>query len=346
VTRRLLYPLNPLYAAAIAAKYAAYDHGWLKTRRLQWPVISVGNISVGGSGKTPFVICLTKLLMQHGLRVDILSRGYGRNSDRVERVYPGVDPGVDPGGDVERFGDEPLLIAQSTGAPVYVGASRYVAGLLAEKNETGPRIHLLDDGFQHRKLVRDLDVVLVHRSDFSETLLPAGNLREPLSSLKRASAVVLREEDAELEQQLRQRGIDAPVWLIRRTVNVPSDAGKTIAFCGIARPEDFFSSVRASNAEVAAGCAFLDHHRYSDEDLRQLIQRARSVKADSFVTTEKDVVRLSRSQKEQLGAIAPLKLVKLEVRLLDESSVLQLISNLKAQDTLNRPNKAINGNEK
>src|ERR1700759_2858378 len=113
--RPLLLPLTPLYAAGLAIKNVAYDRGILKPRQLQWPVISVGNVSVGGSGKTPFVIALAKLLKQHEVAVDVLSRGYGRSSDVVERV--------DPAGDAQRFGVEPLLIAQSANVPVYVGAS-------------------------------------------------------------------------------------------------------------------------------------------------------------------------------------------------------------------------------
>ena len=115
---------------------------------------------------------------------------------------------VDPEGEAARFGDEPLLIARAAGVPVYVGASRYEAGLLAERDANERGIHLLDDGFQHRRLARDLDIVVLHASDFEETLLPAGRLREPLASLRRASVVVLRAEDRALEAELRKRGID------------------------------------------------------------------------------------------------------------------------------------------
>jgi tetraacyldisaccharide 4'-kinase len=325
--RRLLWPLNPVYATAVAAKNAAYDCEWTKPKRLQWPVISIGNISVGGSGKTPFVIALAKLLMQHGMRVDVLSRGYGRSSDVIEQV--------DPSGDVERFGDEPLLIAQSAGAPVYVGADRYEAGLLAEREGNGPRIHLLDDGFQHRRLARDLDIVLVHRGDFSERLLPAGNLREPIASLRRASLVVLREEDVDLEAQLRKSGIEAPIWRIRRVMHVPPDAGKVVAFGGIARPDEFFSSLRANEVEVAATQPFPDHYCYSDEDMSQLMELAKSTKASSFLTTEKDFVRLSPELKNCLNMVVPLKVAKLEIVFLEESAVLQEIQSRISHPLLN-----------
>jgi tetraacyldisaccharide 4'-kinase len=314
VTRRLLWPLTPLYAAVVAVKNAAYGRGWLKAQQLRRPVISVGNITVGGSGKTPLVIALAELLSQNGWNVDVLSRGYGRSSAATERV--------DPDGSAERFGDEPLLIAQATKAPVYVGASRYAAGLLAEKEQAGPRLHLLDDGFQHRRLARNVDIVVIHRSDFEETLLPAGRLRESLQSLKRASALILRKEDPDLEPQLRKQGIELPIWYIERSIEVPEDTGRALAFCGIAHPDDFFGSLRAAGIEPAATYAFRDHHRYTEADMRQLIQSAQAQSVDSFLTTEKDFVRLSEEQRTALASAAPLKTVRLVVRLRDEAAVL------------------------
>ncbi len=317
--RRVLSPLTPFYASAVAAKNAAFDRGWIEARRLQWPVISVGNISVGGSGKTPFVLALAKLLRQQDIRVDVLSRGYGRSSSAVERV--------DPSGDAERFGDEPF-IARSADVPVYVGASRYVAGLLAERDQTRTGVHLLDDGFQHRKLVRDYDVVLVHRSDFQETLLPAGRLREPIRSLNRSSVLVLREEDRDLEQRLKALGIEKPIWWIQRSIVVPPDVGIVVAFCGIARSDEFFQMLGQHHAEVVATRAFRDHHRYSDDDVRQLIQEAQAHSANSLMTTEKDFVRLSLAQKEMITSIATLEVAKLEARLCDEAAVVHHLETL------------------
>ncbi len=226
----------------LAAKNAAYDRGWVKPQRLAWPVVSVGNLSVGGAGKTPLVIRLAQLLAAEDIPVDVLSRGYGRSGYDVERV--------DAEGEAARFGDEPLLIARATGVPVYVGASRYEAGLLAEHNASSPGLHLLDDGFQHRKLARDLDIVVVHASDFVESLLPAGRLREPLTSLKRASAIVLRSEDRRVEAELRRRGISVPVWIQHRRLAVEF-VTRAVAFCGIARPGGVF--FRAAFAKCRVG---------------------------------------------------------------------------------------------
>src|ERR1700692_3875850 len=175
-------PLTGLYGAASALRNTLFDRGILPSRRLEQPVVSVRNVSVGGSGKTPFVIALGELLQARGIRFDVLTRGYHRKSHGVLVV--------DPDGNAADFGDEPLLIARRLGVPVIVGESRYDAGRIAEQKFQA-QLHILDDGFQHRSLARDFDIVLVMESDFSDTLLPSGRLREQVSSLQRADAIVL-----------------------------------------------------------------------------------------------------------------------------------------------------------
>ncbi|MBV8115339.1 MAG: tetraacyldisaccharide 4'-kinase [Silvibacterium sp.] len=295
----LLTPLVPLYATALAAKNLAYDRALITPKRLQWPVVSIGNLSVGGAGKTPVVICLARLLQTAGHSVDVLSRGYGRSSDEVTRV--------DPDGPASRFGDEPLLIARTTGVPVYVGADRHAAGLLAERSQPMPGIHLLDDGFQHRRLARDVDIVVLHASDFDQHLLPAGRLREPLSALHRAGILILRAEDRHLEAELRRRSITAPIWIQHRRLAMEPTA-RAVAFCAIARPDEFFAAL--TDQELAATSAFRDHHTWSDTDLDALLQLRARHRAESFITTEKDFVRLTPPQRARL---APLHVARLEV---------------------------------
>lgn len=318
--RRLLSLCNPVYAAALAVKNLAYDRKWLRIRRLEWPVVSIGNLSVGGAGKTPVVMALARLLTANGIQADVLSRGYGRESRTVERV--------DPAGDAKQFGDEPLLLAQAAGVPVYVGANRYQAGLVAEREVAGPRIHLLDDGFQHRQLARDMDIVLLHRDDFSQSLLPGGNLREPLSALQRASAVILRQEDAHLEEQLRIHCQKKPIWYVKRTLMVPSGMGKVVAFCGIARPDEFFQALRQLQIEIVEAISFSDHHGYTEQDIRRLVQSISSARGSVFLTTEKDFVRLSRTQQAQLQGVAPVKVARLEAHLQNQEAILSRISQL------------------
>jgi tetraacyldisaccharide 4'-kinase len=273
-------PLSAIFGAGVRLRNALYDRGTLSARRLARPVVSVGNISVGGSGKTPFVIALGELLKQRGIAFDVLSRGYGRNSTEIAVV--------EPGGTAAQFGDEPLLIAQKLGVPVIVGADRYQAGLLAEK-QFPARLHLLDDGFQHRRLHRDFDVVLLPREDFRGSLLPFGRLREPISSLRRADAIVLSEP-------LRIVGVTPEPtpeqWPVRRVVSPPDVRDRMTAFCGIARARQFFTALRELGHDQWGALSFRDHHRYQQADIDRLLRLRSRAGATAFITTEKDLINL------------------------------------------------------
>lgn len=268
-------PVSAIFGAGVALRNALYDRGVFKVRKLARPVVSIGNISVGGSGKTPFVIALGELLKQRGIEFDVLSRGYGRSSTAIAVV--------DPDGTPEQFGDEPLLIARKLRAPVIVGADRYQAGLLAEK-QFSSKLHLLDDGFQHRRLHRDFDIVLLPAEDQRGTLLPMGRLREPLSSLRRADAIVLPDT---AEKPLQAKS----VWRARRQIEI-SAGGRLIAFCGIARPQQFFDALKAAHQEISGTIVFRDHHRYAKRDIERLLALKKQTNASGFVTTEKDAMNL------------------------------------------------------
>lgn len=288
--RPWLAPLVPLYAMGAALRVRG-----LKVRRLGWPVISVGNLSMGGAGKTPLTIALARLLAARGVHVDVLSRGYGRTDSEAVRVRPE--------GTAAEFGDEPLLIARAAEVPVYVASRRYDAGVLAETyadgaelraTSAGPRVraHILDDGFQHRQLMRDVDILLVNREDWSDALLPAGNLREARSAARRASVMAIPVDDAALEGELRAWGWSGPVWRLRRSMNAPQVAGSVLAFCGIARPEQFFAGLEREGMMVAARSVFRDHYRYREADVNALVARARAAGAGALVTTGKDAARM------------------------------------------------------
>ena len=289
-------PLTGIYGAASALRNMLFDHRVLTARRLERPVVSVGNLSVGGSGKTPFVIALGELLKARGIRFDVLSRGYRRKTRGVLVV--------EPDGSASDFGDEPLLIARRLGVPVIVGESRHQAGRLAEKNFES-QLHILDDGFQHRSLARDLDIVLVTGRDFEDRLLPSGRLREPLTSLERADAIVL---PADLK-------IDSPVlrgkvlWRMKRELAVAGAPEAPFVFCGLARPEQFFAQVRAAGILPAAEGVFRDHHAYRRDDIEQLLATRARACAGGFLTTEKDAVNLGSLQAE----LKPLAIAVLRV---------------------------------
>ncbi|MGA3081765.1 MAG: tetraacyldisaccharide 4'-kinase [Terracidiphilus sp.] len=287
--RRLLFPLIPLYRLALAFRELRLRTGLEPVRRLRFPVVSIGNLSTGGSGKTPLTIALAKALSGRGLRVDVLSRGYGRQSQLVAKV--------NPEGTAEEFGDEPLLIARETGVPVFVAPRRYEAGQLAEAalvDSSHPALHLLDDGFQHRQLARAVDILLLDRRDWQDSLLPAGNLREPVRAAHRANVLAIPADEPELEGELRAWGWQGPVWRLRRKMEIPAVDGPVAAFCGIARPEQFFAGLEAIGLEVPMKIAFPDHFFYTRQVLEELIAEAQKKEVTTILTTEKDLAGLGR----------------------------------------------------
>jgi tetraacyldisaccharide 4'-kinase len=329
MNRSWLAPLTPLYAAGLALRNMRFECGWTPAKRLRFPVVSVGNLSTGGAGKTPLAIALAQSLVQRGLRVDVLLRGYGRSGRNPARV--------DPLGAAEEFGDEPLLIAQEAGVPVYVAAERYEAGLLAEAESSLPCIHLLDDGFQHRQLHRDVNILLLNNGDLTDRQLPAGNLREPLRALNRATVLAIPADEPEVECYLRtitpfDRGTDrprwsGPIWRLRRTMDVPEVDGPAAAFCGIARPEPFFAGLAANGVRIAARFAFRDHHRYTPMDLQRIFAAARAAGATALLSTEKDRVRLGKLAAAFPESL-PLKTVRLRVEIEDADAALDGLANL------------------
>lgn len=301
-------PLSTIYGAAVQVRNSLYNRGILKVRRLSGPVISVGNISVGGSGKTPFVILLGGLLQARGIPFDVLSRGYGRKTRGVLAV--------DPNGSPRDFGDEPILIAKRLGCPVIVGESRYEAGQFAE-NKFGPQLHILDDGFQHRSLARDFDIVLLTSEDARDRLLPAGRLREPRSSLRRADAIVLAAESAHPELK-----IDGPcLWHLRRNITITEAPPRPIAFCGIARPQQFVDQLQAAGINPAATKLYRDHHSYTEKDVRDFAALRQQNDAGGFITTEKDAINLG----PLLPSLRPVAIARVVMELLNPADALDTI---------------------
>jgi tetraacyldisaccharide 4'-kinase len=340
--------LAPVYAAALMVRDGLRRMGLLRVRRLAWPVVSVGSLSAGGAGKTPVVIALAVLLRARGWTVDVLSRGYSRTGRGVERVD------LEAADAAARFGDEPVVIARRTGVPVWVGAERFAAGRLAEAAQaeggrllpqtiTPPsaenaegwgtrsggagRVHLLDDGFQHRGLARAVDVVLVTEGDFEDALLPAGNRRERLAALVRADAVVLREAEWE-RVETRVRGLmraGSVLWSVRRELRfAEGGAGASpLAFCAIARAEGFFVMLQEAGCKLAERVAFGDHHAYAMADMERMVVMTKECGATGFLTTEKDAVKLTDAMLQQLRSVGPVCVVGLEARFVDEADVVR-----------------------
>jgi tetraacyldisaccharide 4'-kinase len=181
---------------------------------------------------------------------------------------------------------------------------------------------LLDDGFQHRRLGRNLDVVLLTAEDTRDWLLPAGNLREPLAALRRADVVVVREDERAALAMVDIGATRAEVWVVRRSLKLPvARPKKPVVFCGIARPDGFFAMVREARCVAAGEIAFEDHHAYDPEDIEQLAMAARHAGADGFVTTAKDAVKISAEMRARLEEVGPMVVAELEVQVRDEERV-------------------------
>lgn len=290
-------PLSSLYAAVARYRRRSYAAHPDRRRRLAHPVISIGNLAVGGRAKTPLTATIAATLLAHGERPAILSRGYARRIAGDDTVVV-----RDPAGlraDVDRSGDEPMMLARRLdGVAVVISADRYVAGRLAEE-QFGCTVHVLDDGFQHFRLHRDLDIVVMAGEDLEDPrTLPFGRLREPLDALRDADAVVAL-DDAPVQGLAPGR----PIWRARRALDcarcaepygalAQPSAGSVVAVAGIARPERFFTDLRAAGWPISRTIAFRDHHAYSAGDLAHIFEVARVEGASLVVTTEKDLVRL------------------------------------------------------
>jgi tetraacyldisaccharide 4'-kinase len=282
-------------------------------------VISVGNLTVGGTGKTPMVAALCKMLLSAGTRPAIVTRGYGGTVGRGPLVVEPGDGRTCPGPD--RIGDEPALLARTLpGVTVVVGSDR-VAGA-REAIARGAGVVVLDDGFQHRRLARDVDIVLIDATDpfGGGRLLPAGRLREPPGSLARADLVVLTRcspdpSGTTIVEAVRQIHPDVPIVRARqRAVGFVDRSGRevpaptrAIAFCGIGNPAAFERDLRAAGVEVGRFEAFRDHRPYTSGDLAGLIADAHD-RSTALVTTEKDLVRLDRADAPDPGPIVALRI--------------------------------------
>lgn len=299
--------LSAIYAALARRRRERFARRPDLRRRLRHPVISVGNLAVGGRGKTPTVACLARLLLEMGERPAILSRGYARRDPA-----PGVVVVRDADGmraDLDRSGDEPLMLArQLPGAIVLASSERYLAGCIAERH-LGATVHLLDDGFQHLQLDRDLDLVIVAGEDLDAgaRTLPRGRLREPADVLLAADAVLALDDDV-LARGPAPRNMPYETFRMRRSIGEAVDgtapsrgtdepgrgiAGeKVLAVAGIAGPQRFFDDLRAAGVAVVRTLAFPDHFRFARRDVERLFAEARAAGAERVVTTEKDFVRL------------------------------------------------------
>lgn len=329
ITKPVLYLPAKLYEFGVRLRIRFYERGVLKSHRLETPVISVGNLTVGGTGKTPCTAALAQMLRDAGLDVAILSRGYKRASAGRVEVSNIREILAEP----EEAGDEPYLLARACpGVRVIADRDRYAAGRWIEQRAR-PSVFLLDDGFQHLRLRRNIDLLLIDgRDDLSKAeMVPFGRLREPLTGLRRASAVIVTRSDPSMDRTHLEKTIrryaksGIPIYYsdsrisslfdLKAGSRLSSDAmaGKRIAaFAGVARPERFFDDLEGLNVEIALRRVFNDHHRYTSEELLEIAGAARLAGAEAMITTEKDAANFPR---ETVALIElPLLIAQLEFR--------------------------------
>ena len=295
------------YLLIINLRNWLYGKKIISSVKLPCPVISVGNITVGGTGKTPCVIMMARMLQSHGFKPAILSRGYGGNSSKSVNI---VSDGKNMLLDSKTAGDEPFLMAQSLkNIPIIVGSQRIKTGRVAI-NQFGVNVLICDDAMQHRKIFRDIDLVLLDSQNplSNSHIMPRGMLREPIAGLKRASALMFTRTDeaskADNNSNLTQL-VNGPIFTSIHKVRdvmkgdycdiwpISKLSGKKVcAFCGIAKPDSFKKSLLTAQAQILSWDTFPDHHNYSLDELEIIKTKFYNYEADIIITTQKDGMRL------------------------------------------------------
>ena len=344
IGRAALSPLSALYGRALEARARLYRSGGFNSQRAACPVVSVGNLTFGGTGKTPFVEFLARRLRFEGKRPAILSRGYGRRSKGVVVVSRGDGPLVGP----DEGGDEPVAIAKRLPAVPVVAAERRIEGARVAI-DLGADVILLDDGYQHLALERDADLLLLDASDpfGGGRLPPAGRLREPLSALGRADAVVFTrgnrgEPPAQARAALDRWNPGVPIFSAQiRAAGLRDEVGSTVAaarlsarrfvaVCGIANPASFTATLAELELSAEEVLAFPDHHRYTRRDLEQIRRAAEDTGSAWILTTEKDSVKLEGK------LVLPVVTLRLDVEVIEPGFFPFLLSRISGEPERSR----------
>ena len=341
----LLIPLNVIYSAVTRTRLAAYRRGWFSVSKLDAPVISVGNLTTGGTGKTPLVEWVCRAIasggaagdLREGKRLCVLTRGYGRDNPKSQVV---VSNGVELLAGEREAGDEPSLLAKNLLgiAAVVANPDRVAAGKWAARNFNA-ECFVLDDGFQHLRLARDLDIVAIDATNpwGGGSLLPYGRLREPRAGLSRADCVVItRADQVEDLSSIRAAVVRlagaAPVFSsrmvtsgIRRLDGENADTESLQsqtpgAFCGVGNPESFFNHLRREGFAPAFTRAFADHHDYNQSDIDALVNEAKTAGVKSLITTAKDATKLSALKLE-----LPCYVVEIQISIDEEDRLVEIV---------------------
>ncbi len=324
-------PLSFLYGKITNIRNSLYEQGIFESFSLGVPTISVGNIAVGGTGKTPFVAVVAEILAARGEKVCILTRGYGRKNPK-QRVL--VSDGVNILTDAENAGDEPFELARKLiGKAIVVADANRVSAANWAREQLGISIFLLDDGFQHVRAKRDLDIVLLDATNpfGNYKTLPFGTLREPLENLRRADLIVLtranlvdEKQISNFKFQISNFNSDSPIFTAENKItrlielkdfhkNQPpktkNQKPKTLAFCALGNPDNFFEQLKRENFDVVSTRKFPDHHRYTQNDIQKIEDQAKQSGAEILLTTAKDAVKLIALKVEMPCFVAESKMI-------------------------------------
>jgi tetraacyldisaccharide 4'-kinase len=317
VIKIILFPLSLLYGLIIDLRNWLFDNGIFKKTFFSVPVVSVGNITTGGTGKTPFTMLLIDLLSPYFTKIVVVSRGYGRRSKGIKIVSDGVNILVP----VEESGDEPYLIARKYPSIPVIVSERRVPGIKVAENQFGADVVLLDDAFQHRGAHRDCDIVLINsQNDIDrEHVLPLGNLRENLKHLRRANILIFTgsESDEAQDYTYDNLKVDSDYVfncifkvesLVDKDLKPVGDLsvlnGKCgVAFTAIADPTQFLTTLQANQIQLDAFLTFPDHHFYTKVDYGRLAEVIQKHRSDYLITTEKDLVRIDKSYLNKITVV-------------------------------------------
>ena len=346
-TQQLIFklgrPFSGLYALAMRLRALGYRYNIFKTKRVPRPVISIGNLTLGGTGKTPHVIAICQYLQEKGLRPAVVTRGYGGKAGKGPLV---VSDGRCVVTTADVAGDEPVMMAPKLwGVPIVAGSDRYRCSMFAIE-EFDASIIVLDDGFQHLRLHRDVDIVLMEASAPFGTgrVFPGGNLREPLSALSRVDAIVLtkcNEIDPNtivlVEDRVRPLAPDKPIFTSKyeldsielvagpqspSTISEQELSRKRIfCFCALAQPESFYCLVRENGLNICGTMSFPDHHFYTQEDIEAIVTKAKETNCQISLTTEKDFAKIARNSWTTCTDKLGLGIVRVKVNLSDSFQI-------------------------
>ena len=322
-----------MYGCIIYLRNLFYDYGWFTTEEFKLPIISVGNITTGGSGKTPLVMYLANLLIKNGKTPSIVSRGYGRKSQGLVVVHDGKEMKAK----VESAGDEPFLMATILkSVPVIVCEDRS-HGIQQLIDFYSVNVVIMDDGFQHRKVKRDLDIITISANDSKNDyrLLPWGKLREPFKNINRSNAIVFTKTDnytppnmlAEFQSVFKGNSIVSSIIPVLMRYDssgyhksLPSSE-VLFAFCGIGEPDSFFKSIKQLDIKLGGKRIFSDHQEYTESVITELSAQIKSSNCTAIITTEKDLVKLPESFLDEFETFV----IKIEVKFEIEKAVLDMI---------------------